>query len=93
MEELNKKLVDQTTVSWQEKKQLEDLLKANQAIEEKVEQIKKKNNENIAAEEKYLETNERIIEKQKQLNEMMDQMLSEELKKMIIAGEIKVPNK
>ncbi|MCX6304280.1 MAG: hypothetical protein NT040_04885 [Bacteroidetes bacterium] len=83
MEELNKKLVDQTAISWQEKKKIEDLIKADQAIEDKVEQIKKKNSENIAAEEKYLETNERIIEKQKKLNEMMDQMLSEEMKKMI----------
>ncbi len=83
MEELNKKLVDQTSISWQEKKKIEDLIKANQAIEDKVEQIKKKNSENIAAEEKYLGTSERIIEKQKQLNEMMDQMLSEEMKKMI----------
>jgi len=83
MEELNKKLVDQTSISWQEKKKMEDLIKANQAIEEKVEQIKKKNAENIAAEEKYLETSERIIEKQKQLNELMDQLLTEEMKKMI----------
>ncbi len=83
MEEMKKKMVDQTSISWQEKKKLEDIIKANEAIEEKVEQIKKKNSENIAAEEKYLETSERIIEKQKQLNEMMDQMLSEEMKKMI----------
>jgi hypothetical protein len=83
MEELNKKLVDQTSISWQEKKKIEDLIKANQAIDEKIEQIKKKNSENIAAEEKYLETSERIIEKQKQLNEMMDQMMTEEMKKMI----------
>ncbi|MCX6269221.1 MAG: hypothetical protein NTW16_18020 [Bacteroidetes bacterium] len=83
MEELNRKLVDQTSISWQEKKKIEDLIKANQSIEDKVEQIKKKNSENIAAEEKYLETSERIIEKQKKLNEMMDQMLTEEMKKMI----------
>jgi hypothetical protein len=83
IDELNKKMVDQTAISWQEKKKIEDLIKANQAIEEKVEQIKKKNSENINAEEKYLETSERIIEKQKQLNEMMDQMLPDELKKMI----------
>ncbi|MFZ4522327.1 MAG: DUF4175 family protein [Bacteroidales bacterium] len=83
MEELNKKLVDQTSISWQEKKKLEDLIKANEAIEDKVEQIKKANSENIAAEEKYMETSERIIEKQKKLNEMMDEMLSDEMKKMI----------
>ena len=83
MDELNKKMVDQTSISWQEKKKLEDLIKANEAIEQKVEQIKKRNLENIAAEEKYLETSERIVEKQKQLNDLMEQTLSEEMKKMI----------
>ncbi|MDP1621809.1 MAG: hypothetical protein Q8M08_05680 [Bacteroidales bacterium] len=83
MEELNKKLVDQTAISWQEKKKIEDLIKSSEAIEKQIDQIKKKNTENIATEEKHLETSERIIEKQKQLNEMMDQMFSEEMKKMI----------
>jgi len=83
MEELNKKLVDQNAISWQEKKKIEDIIKASQAIEEKAAQIRKQNAENIEAEEKYLETSERILEKQKQLNEMLDQMLPEELKKMM----------
>ena len=83
MEDLNKKLVDQTAITWQEKKKIEDLIKSNEAIGDKVEEIRKKNTENINAEEKYLETSERILEKQRQLNELMDQMLSEEMKKMI----------
>ena len=83
IEDLTKKLVDQSGVSWQEKKKMEDLIKANKAIEDKVEQIKKENQENIKNEEKYLETSERIIEKQKQLNELMKQLLSEDMKKMM----------
>jgi hypothetical protein len=83
MEELNRKLVDQSAVSWQEKKKIEDVIKANMAIEERIEQIKKKNEENILNEEKYLETSERIIEKQNQLKELMNQLLTEEMKKMI----------
>lgn len=83
MEELNRKLVDQPSISWQEKKKIEYLIKINESIGAKVDQIKKRNNENIAAEEKYLETSERIIEKQKQLNELMEQMLSTDMKEMI----------
>ncbi|MEI7660727.1 MAG: DUF4175 family protein, partial [Bacteroidota bacterium] len=83
MDELNKKLVDQSSVSWQEKKKLEDLIKAHEAIENKVEEIKKKNRDNIRNEENYLETSQRIIEKQKKIADLMDQLLSEEMKKMI----------
>ena len=83
MEELNKKLVDQNTLSWQEKKKIEDLIKENAAIERRVEEIKKKTQENLKNEEKFLGTSERIIEKQKQLNDLMDKLLTDEMKKMI----------
>jgi hypothetical protein len=83
MDELNKKLVDQSSISFQEKKKIEELIRANLAIGEKVKEVIRKSKENIDNEEKYLETSERIIEKQKQLNELMEQLLSDELKKMV----------
>jgi len=83
MDELNKKMVEQSSISWQEKHKIEDLIKANQAIEEKVKEAIKRNEENIANEEKYLETSERITEKQKQLNRLMEELLSDDLKKII----------
>jgi len=83
MDDLNRKLVDQSSVSWQEKKKVEDLINEAKSIENKVEEIKKKNRDNIKNEEKFLKTNERIVEKQKQINELMDQLFSEEMKKMV----------
>ena len=83
IEELNKQLIDENTMSWQEKKKIEDLIKSHEAIQKRIEDIKKKSAENLGNEEKYLETSERIMEKQKMLNEMMDQLFPEELKKMI----------
>jgi hypothetical protein len=83
IDELNKKLVNQNSLTWQDKKKLEDILKANEAVQKRIEDIKKKASMNIENEEKYLETSDRILEKQKALNEMMDQLFPEELKKMI----------
>ncbi len=83
IDDLNRKMVDQNSLTWQEKKKLEDLIKAAKSIEDKIENIRKKNEENINTGEKYLETSERILEKQKQLNDMMNQMMPEEMKKMI----------
>ena len=83
MDELNKKLIDQKDLSWQEKRKVEDVIKANAAINEKIEKIKRNNQENINNEEKSLQVSQRIIDKQKQLNELMDQLLSEEMKKMM----------
>jgi hypothetical protein len=83
IDEMNRKMVDQSTMSWKEKKQLEELLKINERIIENVEQVKKKNQENLRNEEKYLETSERIKEKQNQLNELMEKMFTEDMKKMM----------
>lgn len=83
MDELSRKMVDQNNISWQEKKKIEEMLRNGEKISERIEEIKKRNEENVKSEENFLETNERIVEKQKQLNDMMDQMLPDELKKMI----------
>jgi len=83
VDELNKKMVEQNNISWQEKKKIEDLINANLEIEEKVKSAIRNSRENLENEEKYLNTSERIIQKQKQLEDMMAQLLSDEMKKMI----------
>ena len=83
MVDLNRRMINQSSISWQEKKKIEDLIKANQAIEEKIRETIKRNDENITNGEKFLETSERITEKQKQLNKLMEELLTEDLKQMI----------
>jgi hypothetical protein len=83
IDQLNRKMVEQKSMSWQEKKQLEEIIKSNEKIKEKIREIKERNEENIRNEEKYLETSERIVEKQKKLNELMEQLLTDEMKKMM----------
>ena len=83
LEELSRRMVEQSDVSWKEKKKIEDVIKSNENIQEQVEGIRKKNEENIRNEELYLNTSERIINKQKALNELANQLLTEEMKKMV----------
>jgi len=80
---LNKKMVDQNNISWQEKRKMEELIRANFEIGEKVRDAIAKNKENMANEEKYLETSKRITDKQNQLNELMELLLTDEMKQMI----------
>jgi len=83
LEDLKRKLVEQNELKWLEKQRIESQLKNLENISQKIEEIKQKNQENIRNEENLLETSERIIEKQKQLSEMMDQLLTEDIKNMI----------
>lgn len=83
IDEINRRMIDQNDVSWKEKKKLEDVIKGNENIIKQVENFKEKNQQNIKNGEQYLETSERILEKQRKLNELANQLLTEEMKKTI----------
>ncbi|MCK9421092.1 MAG: hypothetical protein M0Q38_00650 [Bacteroidales bacterium] len=83
MEDLNRKMTEKNVLSWQEKKKVEELIKSNENILKNIEEIKNRNLENIQNEEEYLNTSERILEKQKQLNKLMDQLLTDEMRKIM----------
>jgi len=83
IDELNHRMIEQSNVSWQEKKKFGEIINSSEKIINRIEEIKKKNCENILNEEKFLETSDRILEKQRKLNELMEQLLSPEMKKMI----------
>ncbi|MFA5727464.1 MAG: hypothetical protein WC886_07485, partial [Saccharofermentanaceae bacterium] len=81
--DLNRRMTEKPTMSWQEKKKVEGLLKSQERILENIDDIKNRNLENIQNEEKFMNTSERIVEKQRQLNSLMEQLLTEEMKKLM----------
>lgn len=83
LRELNRKMVEKSTLNFQERNQLENILKSNDKILNTVEEIRKKNQENFENSAKYTPTGESILEKQKRLNELMDQLMTEEMKKLM----------
>jgi hypothetical protein len=83
LDDLNRKMVEKNTLNFQERKQLEDLIKANEKILKTVEDIKKRNDENIRNSSDYLKTSQDILEKQKRLNELMDQLMTDDMKKLM----------
>ena len=83
LDEINRRMVDQNDVTWKEKKKIEEVIKANEKIQKQVEEFKAKSDQNIKNEQQYLKTSERILEKQKKLNELANQLLTEEMKETI----------
>ncbi len=84
LEEQKLKKTEQNKVSWQEIKNMEEMLKSYEKITEEIEKLSKNDLKNIQEKQEYQGTNERIFEKQKELNELMRNILSEELKKDIL---------
>jgi hypothetical protein len=82
MDEAQKKLKGKQNLTWQDKKMLEDLIRQRQKLNESVAELQK---ENKLLEEKraaFQEENERIREKSQKIQELMDQLLDEETRKL-----------
>lgn len=82
LDDLNRKMVEKNTLNFQERKKVEDLIKSTEKMRQTMEEIKRKNEENINNSD-YLRTSQNILEKQKRLNELMDELMTDEMKKLM----------
>lgn len=80
--ELSKKLTEKKQMDWEEKKKLEELLKKQNDLKNKIEQAKQENSLNNQQQKEYNQPNESILEKQKQLEELFENIMTPEMKKL-----------
>lgn len=82
IDELNKKLVEKKALTWQDKKQIQDLLDKQKQIKENLDKIgqeyEKKNN----LEEQFKDVDQSILDKQNQLRDLFNEVMSEDTKKL-----------
>ena len=80
--ELSKKINDKKQPGYDEKKKLEDLLKKQQELQNKINEIKQENEQNNKQQSEFSQTDESIMEKQKQLEELFENVMTPEMKKL-----------
>ena len=78
--ELNKSILEKKKISWEEKQKAKEILKKQKQLEQQIKDTQRKNSENLKNKEKL---NSSILEKQKQLEELMNKVLDEETKKLL----------
>ena len=83
VEELNRKLNEKTTLDWQDKKQIEDLLQKEKNIKDALDKAQEENIQKNNFEQQYSPADSAMIEKQNQLNELFNQVMDDEMKKMV----------
>ena len=83
IEDLNKRLYDKSTLNWQDKKQIEELLNKENEIKENMDKVQQQNDLKNSLEEQYKNIDPSIMEKQKKLNELFNNVMDDEMKKMI----------
>ena len=81
--ELMRKLVDKKEFDWQDKKDLQELAKKQQQVKDMLQQMQQQLNENKKLEQKYRDQSEQLLEKQKELDRLMNEVMNEEMKQMM----------
>ena len=80
---LNKDLLEKKKLGWEEKKKLKELMKKKKALEQQMQQLKDQNNVKQQKQERYREVSPELLEKQKQLEKLFEEVLDEESKKLL----------
>lgn len=82
LDKLQNSLKNKKELSWQDRKNLEDLLQKQNELKERLESLQKQNQSTNEKEEKFLPTNEELANKTEQLQELMKDLLDDETLKL-----------
>ena len=83
IKEMKEKILSKKTLSWEDKKQLEDIQKKHDELAKELQEIKDKYEENLKNQDEFKKPDEEILKKQEKLQEMMNDMLSDEMKDLM----------
>ena len=81
--ELMRRLVDKKELNWQDKKDLQELAKKQQEVKEMLTKMQEQLKENKQLEQKYKDQSEKLMEKQRELDRLMNEVMNEEMKEML----------
>ncbi len=80
---LNQDLLNKKNLTYEEKKQIENLLQKQKELEELVKNIQKENKQNLFEQNESREQNEKILEKQKQIEDLFNNVLDEKTREIL----------
>jgi len=83
LDEFYKKILEKKNLSWEDKKKLDELLKQQKDLEQKINNIRKDNSQNDLQKSEFQKPSDEITQKQEQLQQLMDQVMTEEMKKLL----------
>ena len=77
---LNKKILEKRGLDWEEKQKAKEILKKQKKLEKQIKNTQKNSSENLKTKEKI---NNSTLEKQKKLEELINSLVNEEMKKLL----------
>lgn len=83
MNEMNKKLIDKKTLNFDDIKKMKDLVEKQKDLQNQVENLEKENKQNFEKQNEFKNPDEQLLEKHKQLEELMKNIMTEEMKEKL----------
>jgi hypothetical protein len=82
LEKLRRDMVEKKEVGWQDRQKLENVLQRQQQLQQRIEHNNERLRQNHMQQQEFRAMDERLMEKQRQLQELFDNVLSEEMKEL-----------
>ncbi len=82
IDELRKQLLDSDQLGWEQREMLQELLNKKESMEHMVQELADQKKDTDTRSEQFRENNERIKEKQEELQQLFDEVLTDELKEL-----------
>ncbi|MEA3479500.1 MAG: hypothetical protein U9R60_15050 [Bacteroidota bacterium] len=79
---MHEKMVNKESLNWEDRQQLQDLINQQLQLQDNIDRFKQENLQKSHKEQQYKELNEEVFEKQKQLEDLFEQIMDEEMKKL-----------
>ena len=83
LKKLENKLFDKKELSYEDKKQFENMMQRNQKMQQQMQNANELNKENLKNQQQQNPTDQSIFEKQQQLQQLFEKVLNEDIKKTI----------
>ena len=80
---LREKMLQEKSLDWQMKNELENLLDRQESLENELEQAKEKFQENLENQQEFAEPTEEMLEKQEKLEELFEELADEETRELM----------
>lgn len=83
MKKMREKMLQQKEMDWQTRKELEKMLERQKELEKQIEKAKQKYEENLKNQNEFSKTDERLKEKQERIQELFENVMSEEMRELM----------
>ncbi len=79
----NQKMLNENVSEWEKQSFLENLLDKQELLNSMIDTLKQQNNKKLENIENFKKQNEELLKKQKEIQELLDQLLTDDMKKML----------